>query len=227
VKVQQSFSIDQPRDRVWAFLLNIPDVARCVPGVEEVEVIDDQHSRVRLTQAVGPMSATFDLKMRITERVEHERLQFTASGKAVKGAAGTVRTINTVSLDDDGDGTRVALDADMAMGGVLGSIGQKVIAKQATGVTTEFAAALERALNGETRADGASTSEDVAGVSTVTPPLGEVRPLASRVAAPSGGASAPSPSPSREPWYQDPRVTGLFGLSAGLAVALAVALRRR
>ena len=225
MKVQQSFSIDQPRDRVWTFLLNIPDVARCVPGVEEVEVIDDEHSRVRLTQAVGPMSATFDLKMRITERVEHERLQFTASGKAVKGAAGTVRTINTVSLDDDGDGTRVALDADMAMGGVLGSIGQKVIAKQATGVTTEFAAALERALNGETRADGDLASGDVAEGRSMTSPLGGVPPLVPRVPEPNGGASAASPA--REPWYQDPRVTGLFGLTAGLSVALAVALRRR
>jgi carbon monoxide dehydrogenase subunit G len=225
VKVQQSFSIDQPRDRVWEFLLNIPDVARCVPGVEEVEVIDDEHSRVRLTQAVGPMSATFDLNMRITERVEHERVQFTASGKAVKGAAGTVRTINTVSLDDDGDGTRVGLDADMAMGGVLGSIGQKVIAKQATGVTSEFAAALERALNGKTRTDAASTSEDAAEVPSPTPPPGRARPSRSRVAAPSGGPSGPAGS--REPWHQDPRVTGLVGLSAGLVVALAVALRRR
>ena len=227
MKVQQSFSIDQPRDRVWEFLLNIPDVARCVPGVEEVEVIDDEHSRVRLTQAVGPMSATFDLKMRITERVEHERLQFTANGKAVKGAAGTVRTINTVSLDGDGDGTRVALDADMAMGGVLGSIGQKVIAKQAAGITTEFAAALERALNGETRGDDASPSETATEVALVTPLPGEGRRSTSRVAAPTGGGNAPSPSPSREPWHQDPRVTGLFGLTSGLAIALAVALRRR
>lgn len=222
MKVQQSFSIDQPRDRVWAFLLNIPDVARCVPGVEEVEVIDDEHSRVRLTQAVGPMSATFDLKMRITERVEHERLQFTASGKAVKGAAGTVRTINTVSLDDDGGGTRVALDADMAMGGVLGSIGQKVIAKQATGVTTEFAAALERALNGETRTSEAPTSTDAAERPS---PAAAVAPSQPRLAAPGGGPSGPAPS--REPWHRDPRVTGLAGLSAGLVVALAVALRRR
>lgn len=224
MKVQQSFSIDQPRDRVWEFLLNIPDVARCVPGVEEVEVIDDEHSRVRLTQAVGPMSATFDLAMRITERVEHERLQFTASGKAVKGAAGSVRTINTVSLTPDGAGTRVALDADMAMGGVLGSIGQKVIARQATGVTIEFASALERALNGEPHAAVAVTSEGAAQVPSTTPPSG-ARPSTSRVAAPSSGPS--TPPPSREPWRQDPRVTGLVGLSAGLVVALAVALRRR
>jgi uncharacterized protein len=217
LKVQQSFSIDQPRERVWEFLLNIPDVARCVPGVEDVEVIDEEHSRVRLTQSVGPMSATFDLKMRITERVEQERLQFTASGKAVKGAAGNVRTINTVSLAPDGAGTRVALDADMAMGGVLGSVGQKVIAKQATGVTAEFASALERALNGE-------------------PPAGEVAAAAAPAAAANGSAAArpaapPRPAPaagaSREPWHQDPRVTGLAGLSLGLAVALAVALRRR
>jgi carbon monoxide dehydrogenase subunit G len=223
LKVQQSFSIDQPPERVWQFLLSIPDVARCVPGVEDVEVIDDDHSRVRLTQAVGPMSATFDLKMRITERVDQQRLQFTASGKAVKGAAGTVRTINTVSLAPDGAGTRVDLNADMAMGGVLGSIGQKVIAKQATGVTADFAAALERALNGNPPAAPAAVSSrpNAAPTSPSTPDRrGRVDPTSA--ARPTSAAPA-----DRGRWHEDPRVTGLAGLSLGLTVALAVALRRR
>jgi carbon monoxide dehydrogenase subunit G len=208
MKVQQSFVIDQPRERVWAFFEDVPGVARCVPGVEAVEVLDEEHSKLRMTQAVGPMSATFDLKMRITERVPGDRMAFTAVGKAVKGAAGNVRTVNTVTLAQDGQGTKVSLESDMAMGGVLGSVGQKVIAKQAAGITEQFAAALERAISGEAPAEPATAA---------TPS-----------SAPKASAPSPAPvatAPSSSSWWSDPRITGLTGLSAGLGVAVIVALR--
>lgn len=149
MKVQQSFVIDQPQKTLWEFFEQVDEVARCVPGVEAVEVVDADNSKVRLTQAVGPMTATFDLKMRVTERRESELMQFTAIGRAVRGAAGNVRTVNTVTLETVEGGTQVNLEADLAMGGVLGSVGQKVIAKQAGEVTKQFAASLERAIKGE------------------------------------------------------------------------------
>ena len=46
---------------------------------------------------------------------------FTAIGRAVKGAAGNVRTTNVVRLTATDKGTRVDLEADLAMGGVMGS----------------------------------------------------------------------------------------------------------
>lgn len=149
MKVQESFEIAEPRDRLWEFFDQVDQVARCVPGVESVEPVDAETWKVRVTQAVGPMTATFDLKMRVTERQPHERMQFTAVGRAVKGAAGNVRTTNTVRLAESGQGTRVELESELAMGGVLGSVGQKVVAKQATEVTKQFADALERAIKGE------------------------------------------------------------------------------
>lgn len=208
MKVQQSFVIDQPRERVWAFFEDVPGVARCVPGVEAVEVLDEEHSRLRMTQAVGPMSATFDLKMRITERVPTDRMAFTAVGKAIKGAAGNVRTVNTVTLEPEGQRTKVLLESDMAMGGVLGSVGQKVIAKQAVGITEQFAVALERAIGGEA-------------------PL---TPSAASAGAPSQPAArttvtAPPTTAEESRWWEDPRITGLAGLSAGLGIAIIVALR--
>ncbi|MFN8218005.1 MAG: SRPBCC domain-containing protein [Solirubrobacterales bacterium] len=149
MKVNQSFVVDQPAEKLWEFFEQVDEVARCVPGVESVEVVDADNSKIRVTQAVGPMTATFDLKMRITEREPGERIQFTAIGRAVKGAAGNVRTQNTVRLEPAEEGTRVVLEADLAMGGVLGSVGQKVVAKQADSVTREFVSSLERALRGE------------------------------------------------------------------------------
>lgn len=149
MKVEQSFEIAEPRERLWEFFEQVDEVAKCVPGVESVEVIDADNSKVRVTQSVGPMTATFDLKMRITEREPNERMRFTAIGRAVKGAAGNLRSSNTVTLQPTETGTRVNLVADLAMGGVLGSVGQKVIAKQASAVTRDFMSSLERAVNGE------------------------------------------------------------------------------
>ncbi|MCW2978310.1 MAG: carbon monoxide dehydrogenase subunit [Solirubrobacterales bacterium] len=181
MKVEQSFEIAEPRERLWEFFEQVDEVAKCVPGVESVEVIDADNSKVRVTQSVGPMTATFDLKMRITEREPNERMQFTAIGRAVKGAAGNLRSSNTVTLQSTDAGTRVNLVADLAMGGVLGSVGQKVIAKQATAVTRDFMSSLERAVKGE-------AVGPAAGAPPATAPKG--------AAGASAGRSAPAHAPA-------------------------------
>jgi uncharacterized protein len=149
MKMREEFVVAEPPATLWEFFEQVDRVARCVPGVEDVTVVDADNSRVRVTQAVGPMSATFDLKMRITGRDPGRSMEFTAIGRSVRGAAGNVRATNTVQLEEaDGGGTRVVLDGDVALGGMLGSVGQKVVAKQATRVTRSFAEALERELTG-------------------------------------------------------------------------------
>lgn len=156
MKVTESFVIPETPEKLWAFLEQVDEVARCVPGVDSVEQIDADNSKVRVTQAVGPMTATFDLNMRITERRPQELMAFTAIGRAVRGAAGNVRSTNTVRLEPVEEGTRVALESDVALGGMLGSVGQKVVAKQAGKVTSSFAEALQQRLTGASVGPGAS-----------------------------------------------------------------------
>ncbi|MBV9164615.1 MAG: SRPBCC family protein [Solirubrobacterales bacterium] len=149
MKVQEQFVVAEPASTVWEFFEQVDRVARCVPGVEDVTVVDDQNSRVRVTQAVGPMSATFDMKMRITARERGRSMEFTGVGRSVRGAAGNVRSTNRVQLEEAENGsTRVLLESDVALGGMLGSVGQKVVAKQASVVTKAFAEALEQELSG-------------------------------------------------------------------------------
>jgi carbon monoxide dehydrogenase subunit G len=206
MKVQESFVITEPREKLWSFFEQVDQVAQCVPGVETVEQVDADNSNVRVTQSVGPMTATFDIKMRVTEREPQERMSFTAVGRAVKGAMGNVRTTNTVRLADVDEGTRVDLEADLAMGGVLGSVGEKVVSKQVAQVTKAFAESLERSIKGE------------APVATATAPGGagatRRRPVAAATPAPeaaSGPAAAPAAAPapvasSPLPVWQRPEV---------------------
>ena len=149
MKVQEQFIVAEPASTVWEFFEQVDRVARCVPGVEDVTVVDDDNSRVRVTQSVGPMTATFDMKMRITAREPGRSMEFTGIGRSVRGAAGNVRSTNRVQLEEAQNGsTRVVLESDVALGGMLGSVGQKIVAKQASVVTKSFAQALEQELSG-------------------------------------------------------------------------------
>ena len=149
MKVSESFVVAESRDAVWKVVGDVARVARCLPGVEDVTPHDDESLSVRITQSLGPMTATFDAKLRVTEREPGRLIRFSATGRSVRGAAGNVRVSNSVRLEDEGaDATRVLLEADVAMGGMLGAVGQKVIARQAAQVAKAFAVALEREVKG-------------------------------------------------------------------------------
>lgn len=164
MKVTEEFVVQESPERLWEFLGQIERVARCMPGVEDIEVIDEDNSKLRVTQALGPMSATFDLKMRITERDPGKTMGFTAIGRTVRGAAGNIRSANVVRLEELPEGgTKVLLDADVALGGMIGSVGQKVVAKQAGKVTRVFAESLAREIRGESSAAPAQPTAPAAG----------------------------------------------------------------
>ena len=147
MKVSESFVVPETRDVVWQVVGDVERVAKCLPGVEQVTMLDAENSTVRITQSLGPMTVTFDAKLKVTERDDGRLISFAATGRSIRGAVGNVRVTNSVRLEDEGDdATRVLLEADVAMGGMLGAVGGKVIARQAGQAAKEFAAALEREL---------------------------------------------------------------------------------
>ena len=147
MKFRHEFRVRESGDRVWRFFEKPLEVARCIPGVESAEPLEDDTFSVRATQKLGPMSTTFKAKVRITGRVAGERIEFTATGKAVRGAVGNFRARNAVMLTRMGDETHIAVEGEVALAGVLGSIGSAVIDRQAARTTAEFAGNLEQALS--------------------------------------------------------------------------------
>ncbi|MDR3487437.1 MAG: SRPBCC domain-containing protein [Bradyrhizobium sp.] len=152
MKFRQEFDVNEQVARVWAFFAQTDRVAACIPGVENVEVLDPDTFIVLATQKVGPIGATFESRVNITERVHEQKIKFTSTGKAVRGAVGNFRATNTVFLEPAGDRTHVVVEGEAALAGMLGSVGQKIINKQADRVTAEFASNLEKVFWG----DGAS-----------------------------------------------------------------------
>jgi carbon monoxide dehydrogenase subunit G len=181
MKLSEEFQVDQPVATVWEFFEQPELVARCVPGVESIDVVDADNVSVRATQSIGPLTATFEAKITVVERVPPELIRFRATGKSVRGASGNIRASNAVHLRAAGDGTIVIVDGDVILAGALGSVGQKIVAKQAGRVTAEFAQNLKRVLSGE--GVGVPAGEDA----PVPREAASVRPGGRAREAPSGG----------------------------------------
>src|SRR6516165_9364097 len=209
MKLHEEFVVAEPVGTVWKFFEQPESVAGCVPGVEYVTILDGDNVLVRATQSVGPMTATFDAKVTVLERVPEELIRFRAAGRSVRGAIGNVRTENTVQLRGFAGGTSVSVEADLVLAGALGSVGQKVIAKQGGKVTAEFAANLQRALRGE------------APVPVTARPRG---PAAARAG--DGAVDAPFPPlpPAPDRWSRAAAV--LSAVSAVLSVVVLIRQRR-
>jgi hypothetical protein len=79
----------------------------------------------------------------------------------------------TVQLEPSGERTVVLVEGDVALAGALGSVGQKVVAKQAGKVTAQFARNLEAALGGgrPEAAGTAATTPAAEGAAAARPSL--------------------------------------------------------
>jgi hypothetical protein len=110
-----------------------------------------------------------------------------------------------VQLEEAENGaTRVSLESDVALGGMLGSVGQKVVAKQASVVTKSFAQALEQELSG----GGGELGEPAVVADAEPPPPGAAPDSVSEAGAlPSGFA----PGPAQERSAMPPRLVAAGG----------------
>ena len=60
--------IAAPRDTVWAFLMDPNQVGSCGPGVESIEVIDEDHFKAKAKVGIGFISAKFNVDMTVAEK---------------------------------------------------------------------------------------------------------------------------------------------------------------
>src|SRR5258708_13041449 len=71
VHIENSFTVDAPADRVFAFLLEVNSVLGCVPGAELSEIVDADTFRGRVRIRVGPITVPYPATGPIVSRDAH------------------------------------------------------------------------------------------------------------------------------------------------------------
>lgn len=148
MRVEHSHLLPYPRQRVWDVLLDPEVMSRILPGVEEFQATGEDRFQVVLKLGVPAVSGTYSGTVEIANRDAPSSYELRAQGK---GSQGWVRGTALLTLDDEGEGTRVVARADAQIGGRIASVGQRLVEGVAKTMARELFASIERELSGRER----------------------------------------------------------------------------
>ena len=124
MKIEGTKDIPAPRDRVWQAFLDPDTLAKAIPGCEGLEEIGPGEYRATMKVGVGPVKGTFEGKVRLLDLQPPERYRMAVDGT---GGPGFVRGEAKMELSEAGAGTAVRYDADIQVGGLIASVGQRML----------------------------------------------------------------------------------------------------
>ncbi|MDX6276610.1 MAG: uncharacterized protein QOF51_843 [Chloroflexota bacterium] len=149
MKFEQKATIPAPIDQVWSFLMDVPRVAVCAPGVETVEPIGDDKYRGTLKIAMGPVRFALTGDVSIVERDETTHAATMLAEASDRRAGGAVKATMRMALSEVAGtpaSTELHIDTDALLMGKSFEFGQPIIRKKADQIMTEFAKNIAQAL---------------------------------------------------------------------------------
>jgi len=152
--LEHSFTIPVPPEQAWQALLDVEQVAPCMPGAT-VDAFDGEVISGKIKVKVGPIQMIYAGTARFTEKDEATKtVVLEASGKETRGSGTASATVRS-SLQDEAGQTRVLVRTTMTVTGRPAQFGRGVMAEVGGRIIGKFATNLAAQLSGE----GAATQE--------------------------------------------------------------------
>ena len=133
-------------DRVWDFVMDVPSMAKCIPGCEGVEDLGNNRYKAVVKIKVGPIGLALASEISIVEKDEANRTASLLVEAADKRVGGAVKATMSMKLTPLGDGSKLEVSTDANVMGRIGDFGQPIIRKKADQTLQEVAENLRKAL---------------------------------------------------------------------------------
>ena len=139
MKIEETFNVAAPIERVWQFITDPEQVAPCVPGCQSYEVLGPKEYKATIKVAVGPIKTTFNVTVELTTEEVPTFLASTTRGDEGSRAS-TLTAQNELRLVATGDQTtEVSYLSEISLVGRLGKFGLGMMKKKAKQLGAEFA----------------------------------------------------------------------------------------
>jgi carbon monoxide dehydrogenase subunit G len=179
MQIKNSFTVSQPVDALWMFLLDVERVAPCMPGAELTEMVNDHTWKGKVNVKLGPVSLAFAGTVTIDERDdEAHRVVLSAKGMEQRGKGAANAKVMSW-LEPTGADTTVRMTSDLTLSGAVAQLSRGLLPEVSKRLTKEFADCLEETLSREIGGE-ATTREDTDALNTVdgeAPPTPVARPV--------------------------------------------------
>ena len=160
MKLEQSFEVRAPLERVWETLIDVERVAPCLPGAEITEAGHDGSYRGTFSVRLGPTTASYRGELNIEAADEAaRRVVMRASGQDKHGQ-GSARATIVSAMREEGDVTTVDVETDFTITGRLARFGRGgMIQDVSNRLLRDFSDCLQKTIEASEATPEAAASE--------------------------------------------------------------------
>jgi carbon monoxide dehydrogenase subunit G len=200
MRLEQSFEVPVPVGRAWGVLLDLEQVAPCMPGATLTGFNGTEFTGL-VKVKLGPVSLSYKGNGRFVERDEAgRRVSFVASGQDSRGAGGASARVTAVLHETDGGNTTtVKVVADLDVAGRAAQFGRGMIADVSGKLVKQFAECLAKTIAAAPEGAAPAAAAAAAVVAAVAPSPGPAAAPVVPAAAPVVPAAAPAPAEAVAP----------------------------
>ncbi len=144
MRITGTSTLSADRERVWRALNDPAVLVRTIPGCRRLEALGEDAYAMTVSAGVGSIKGVYDGQVRLSEQQEPGTFRMHAQGA---GAPGTIGADVLVTLEESpSGGTSLRYDAEATVGGVIGGVGQRMLAGVSKRMASEFFANVDAAL---------------------------------------------------------------------------------
>jgi carbon monoxide dehydrogenase subunit G len=161
MKISGTAALKATPQQVWDAFHDPEVLARCLPGCEALTEVGPDEYAMTVTAGVAAIKGTYEGKVALRDPRHPEQFKMKAQGA---GVPGTVDADVVVHLAPSAaGGTALSYDADAAVGGMIGGVGQRMLAGVTRKMAGQFFAAVDDDIAGVRRETKAKPVEVPAG----------------------------------------------------------------
>jgi carbon monoxide dehydrogenase subunit G len=136
----QTCVIAANRSRVWLFLLDVENVARCLPGVEQLKRLAEDTYEGTLKLKIGPITLALKGVLKVESR-DNERYSgvMRADAKDSRLGGGVRARLGMDLLEKSEQETQMDVTLEAHVLGKIGEFGQPMMKKKADAMLADFA----------------------------------------------------------------------------------------
>src|SRR2546425_8017093 len=103
MKLEGSYDVPAPRQKVWDAFLDPKQLRKAIPGCEKLEALGNDEYKATLKIGVAAVKGTFEGKVRLSDKKPPESYRLAAEGS---GGPGFVKADTVITFTETDGGTR-------------------------------------------------------------------------------------------------------------------------
>jgi uncharacterized protein len=154
MKIEKTFQVRAPVDKVWTFLSDPRKVAACVPGAQITEALDSHTYKGSIKVQVGPSVTDYKGQVHI-ERLDDQNheIELVGKGQDVRGkGSASMKMTGKIRALQDGTSEVIGV-SEVNVVGILAQLGARVINEVSNKIFEEFTASFQKQLQQERSAE--------------------------------------------------------------------------